>query len=78
MMLLMAECTMKKQIGVLSEVLVKLAYFIFPNDFMILDCKVDFEVVIILERSFLATSRALDYMDMGKMKFRLNDKQVNF
>ena len=44
--------------------LVKVVLFIFPGDFVILDCEVDFEVPIILERSFLATGRAL--VDMGK------------
>ena len=49
--------------------LVKVELFIFPRDFVILDCEVDFEVPIILERPFLATGRALVDMEKGQMKF---------
>ena len=44
--------------------LVKVESFIFPADFIILDCEVDFEVPIIFGRSFLASGRAL--VDMEK------------
>ena len=60
------------------DVLVKLESFIFPADFVILDCEVDFEVPFILGRPFLATGRALDVMEKGKMKFRLNNEEVTF
>ena len=56
--------------------LVKVESFIFPTDFVILDCEVDFEVSIILERTFLAMGRAL--VDMEKMKFRLNNEEATF
>ncbi|XP_049394506.1 uncharacterized protein LOC125858735 [Solanum stenotomum] len=59
MRLLMADRTVKKPIGVLQDVPVKVGPFIFPADFVILDCKVDFKVPIILRRPFLATGRAL-------------------
>ena len=39
--------------------------FIFLGNFVILDCEIDFEVPIILERSFLATGRDLIDMDKG-------------
>ncbi|KAK4709751.1 hypothetical protein R3W88_004264 [Solanum pinnatisectum] len=48
MRLLMADRTVKKPIIVLQDVLVKVESFIFPADFVILDCEVDFEVPIIL------------------------------
>ena len=59
MRLLMADQTVKRPIGILHDVLVKVESFIFPGDFVILDCEVDFEVPIILGRPFLATGRAL-------------------
>ena len=59
MRLLMADRTMKIPIGILHDVLVKVESFIFLEDFVILDCEVDFEVPIILGRPFLATGRAL-------------------
>ena len=52
--------------------------FIFPADFVILDCEVDFEVPIILGRPFLATGRALVDMEKGQMKFRLNNEEATF
>ena len=58
MWLLMTERTVKRPIGILQDVLVKVESFIFPFDFVILDCEVGFEVPIILLRSFLATGRA--------------------
>ena len=63
MQLLMADRTVKRPIGILHDVLVKVESFIFLADFVILDCEVDFEVPIILGRPFLATGRALVYME---------------
>ena len=40
----MADQTVKRPIGILHDVLVKVESFIFPADFVILDCEVDFEV----------------------------------
>ena len=58
--------------------LVKVESFIFPADFVILDCEVEFEVPIILGRPFLATGRALVDMEKGQMKFWLNSVEVTF
>ena len=77
MRLLMAYRIVKWPIRILYDVLVKVESFIFPADFLILDCEVDFEVPIILG-PFLATGRALVDMEKGKMKFRLNNKEVTF
>ena len=63
--LLMADRTMKRPIGILHDVLVKVEAFIFPTDFVILDSEVDFEVPIILGRPFLATGRELVDMEKG-------------
>ena len=46
---------MKRPIGILHDVLVKVESFIFPANFVILDCEVDFEVPIILGGPFLDT-----------------------
>ena len=78
MQLMMADRTVKRPIGILHNVLVKVESFIFPADFVILDCEVDFEVPIILGRPFLATGRALVDMEKGQMKFRLKSEEVTF
>ena len=62
MLLLMADRTIKRPIGTLHDVLVKVESFIFPADFFIHDFEVDFEVPIILGRPFLAMGRA--FVDM--------------
>ncbi|XP_070006017.1 uncharacterized protein [Nicotiana sylvestris] len=47
-------------------------------DFVILDCKVDEEIPIILGRPFLATGRALIDCETGELKLRLNDEEITF
>ena len=42
-----------RPIRILNDMLVKVESFIFPADFVIFDCEVDFEFPIILGRSFL-------------------------
>ncbi|KAK4706928.1 hypothetical protein R3W88_033512 [Solanum pinnatisectum] len=78
MRLLEADRTVKKPIGVLQDVLVKVESFIFLVDFVILDCDVDFEVPIILGRPFLAIGCTLVDMEKGQMKFRLNNEEAPF
>ena len=58
--------------------LVKVESLIFPADFVIRDCEVDFEVLIILGRTFLATGRALVDMEKGQMNFWLNNEEATF
>ncbi|XP_047253674.1 uncharacterized protein LOC107844380 [Capsicum annuum] len=76
--LLMANHLIKNLVGMLYDVLVKFDQFIFSADFMILDSEVDHEIPIILGRTFLATRRALVYVEYGEMKFWVNDEEVSF
>ena len=69
MRLVMVDRTVKRPIRIFHDVLVKVESLIFLADFVIVDCEVDFEVPIILGRPFLATGRALVYMEKGQMKF---------
>ncbi|XP_070017784.1 uncharacterized protein [Nicotiana sylvestris] len=52
--------------------------FVFPAYFVILDCKIDKEIPILLGRSFLATGRALIDCETGELKMRLNDEEITF
>ena len=65
MRLLMADQTVRRPIGILHDVLVKVDLFIFLTDFVILDCEVAFEVPIILGRPFLSMDK-----DLGDMENR--------
>uniref|UniRef100_M1D9Z2 Integrase core domain containing protein n=1 Tax=Solanum tuberosum TaxID=4113 RepID=M1D9Z2_SOLTU len=64
--------------GVLYDILVKLDKFIFFDDFVVLDCEIDVKSLIILDKPFLATKRALVDDESGELKFRVNNKEVNF
>ncbi|XP_070010283.1 uncharacterized protein [Nicotiana sylvestris] len=58
----LADRMVKRPSGILDDVLIQVGKFVFPANFVILDCKVDEEIPIILGRPFLATGRALiDY-----------------
>lgn len=74
----MIDILVKKPIGNLYDVLVKIAIFIFPEDFVILDFEVEFEVEIIFGRPFLVTRRVLIDLEYNELKFRLNDEEVIF
>ncbi|XP_059295503.1 uncharacterized protein LOC132048834 [Lycium ferocissimum] len=64
MRLQMADRSIKRPVGVVDDVLVRVGDFLLPADFVILDCVVDHDIPIILGRPFLATERAL--MDSEK------------
>ncbi|XP_047257466.1 uncharacterized protein LOC124889561 [Capsicum annuum] len=78
MRLLMADRSIKNPVGVLYDVLVKVDRFIFPANFIILDCEIDHEVPIILGIPFLATGRALVDVKCGEIKFWVNNEEVSF
>ncbi|XP_070041459.1 uncharacterized protein [Nicotiana tomentosiformis] len=78
MLLQLAERTVKRPSGILDDVLVQVGRFVFPADFVILDCRVDEEIPIILGRPFLATGRALINCETRELKMRLNDEEITF
>lgn len=69
--LLMEDRMVKNSVGISFYVLVKVDNFIFLDDFVLLDCEVDFVMAIIFGRSFLAMSRALLDMEKEDLYFRL-------
>jgi hypothetical protein len=78
MKLVMADRSVKRPVGILCDVLVKVSSFIFPADFVILDCEADSEVPIILGRPFLATGSVLIDLRANELSFRINDEVVRF
>lgn len=78
MRLVMVDRSVKWPVGILYDVLVKVSNFIFHTDFIILDCKVDFEVSIILGLPFLATGCVLIDLRANELLFRVNDKVAWF
>ncbi|XP_070015509.1 uncharacterized protein [Nicotiana sylvestris] len=65
MLLQLADHTVKRSTGILDDVLVQVEKFVFPADFVILDCQIDEEMPIILGRPFFATGRALINCETG-------------
>ncbi|XP_070046334.1 uncharacterized protein [Nicotiana tomentosiformis] len=65
MRLQMADRKMKRPLGIIDDVLVRVDKFILPADFVILDCEVDYEVPIIMGRPFLATGKTLVDVEAG-------------
>ncbi|XP_070026158.1 uncharacterized protein [Nicotiana sylvestris] len=57
---------------------IRVGKFVFPADCVILDCKVDEEIPIILGRMFLVTMRDLIDFETGELKMRLNDEEITF
>lgn len=78
MRLVMADRLVKWPIGVLFDVLMKMASFIFPANFMILYCEVDFEFPIILGTPFLITGSVLIDLRANELLFSLNDEIIRF
>ncbi|XP_070021830.1 uncharacterized protein [Nicotiana sylvestris] len=78
MRLQMADRSIKRPVGIVDDVLVKVGKFHLPTDFVILDCAVDKEISIILGRPFLATGRALMDSERNEIKFWVNDEEVTF
>nr|XP_016463187.1 PREDICTED: uncharacterized protein LOC107786255 [Nicotiana tabacum] len=78
MRLQMADHSIKRPVGIIDDVLVKVGNFLLPTDFVIRDCAVDNEMPIILGRPFLSTGRALMDLKRNEIKFQVNDEEVTF
>nr|XP_009594056.1 uncharacterized protein LOC104090621 [Nicotiana tomentosiformis] len=65
MLLQLGDHIVKRPTGILDDVLDQVGKFVFPADFVIIDCQVDEEIPIILGRLFLATGRALIDCETG-------------
>ncbi|XP_070013068.1 uncharacterized protein [Nicotiana sylvestris] len=74
----MADRTMNRPLGIIDDVFIRVDKFILPTDFVILDCKVNYKVQIILGRPFLATRKTLVYVKVGELTFQVGDEKVVF
>ncbi|GAU31161.1 hypothetical protein TSUD_315860 [Trifolium subterraneum] len=78
MQLSLADRSITHPYGILQNVLVRCAEFVFPADFVILDMEEDAEVPLLLGRPFLATGRTLIDVEKGELMFRLENEQICF
>ncbi|KAK5819332.1 hypothetical protein PVK06_024318 [Gossypium arboreum] len=74
----LADRFVKYPRGIIEDVLVKVAKFIFLADFVVLDMDEDVEVPLILGHPFLATARAIIDVGDGKLVLRVGDEEIIF
>ncbi|XP_061374789.1 uncharacterized protein LOC133317012 [Gastrolobium bilobum] len=73
----LADRSIKRQEGVVEDVLIKVDKFIFPVDFVILDMEEeDIESPLLLGRPFLETSRSLIDVEQRNLMLRVNKETV--
>ncbi|KAK8512267.1 hypothetical protein V6N12_031990 [Hibiscus sabdariffa] len=75
-MLQLADHSFVQPEGKIEDILVRIDKFIFPVDFLILDCEADENAPIILGRPFLSTSRATIDFDKDEIVFKVDNEQV--
>ncbi|KAK8563270.1 hypothetical protein V6N12_035420 [Hibiscus sabdariffa] len=75
-MLQLADRSYVQPEGKIEDILVRVDKFIFPADFLILDCEADEHAPIILGRPFLVTSRVLLDFEKGELILRVEEQSV--
>ncbi|KAK8559088.1 hypothetical protein V6N12_042373 [Hibiscus sabdariffa] len=75
-MLRLADRSYVQPEGKIEDILVRVDKFIFPADFLILDCEANEHAPIILRRQSLATGRVLIDFDNGELILQVNNQQV--
>ncbi|XP_075111700.1 uncharacterized protein LOC142181916 [Nicotiana tabacum] len=78
MILQIVDRSIKRPVGIVDDVLVKLGKFHLPANFVILDCAVDKKIPINLGRPLISTGRALMDSERNEIKFCVNDEEVTF
>nr|GFC53677.1 reverse transcriptase domain-containing protein [Tanacetum cinerariifolium] len=78
MTLKLADHSISRSVGVAEDVLVKVGTFHFPADFIVVDFDAHPRVLLILERSFLKTERALIYVYTGELTIRVGKEAVTY
>ncbi|XP_060200265.1 uncharacterized protein LOC132628504 [Lycium barbarum] len=69
MLLQMVDRSIKKTVGVVDNVLVRVGEFFLPADFFILDFTIYKDIPIILGRHFLATGKTLMDFEKNEIQF---------
>ncbi|XP_025679160.1 uncharacterized protein [Arachis hypogaea] len=64
--------------NLVENLLVKVGEFIFAADFVVVDIEEDVNASIILERPFLATSRAIIDVQKGELVLRVHEEKIVF
>ncbi|KAL4383815.1 hypothetical protein GQ457_15G016790 [Hibiscus cannabinus] len=76
LMLQLAERSYVQPEGKIEDILIRVDKFIFPADFLVLDCEADENAPIIRGRPFLATGRVMIDFEKGELALRVDEQQV--
>ncbi|XP_074288251.1 uncharacterized protein LOC141613417 [Silene latifolia] len=74
----MADRTVKRPLGVLEDVPVKIGKFFILVDFIVLDMAEDTQIPIILDRPLLHTTGAIIDVKQGRLTLEVGDDKVTF
>ncbi|XP_050207484.1 uncharacterized protein LOC126656903 [Mercurialis annua] len=74
----LADRSVKRPLGIVEDLLVKVGKIYLPADFLVLDMNDDVDLSIILGRPFLATGRVLIDVQSGKLTFRAGEDIEEF
>nr|GEU95654.1 reverse transcriptase domain-containing protein [Tanacetum cinerariifolium] len=78
MTLELADRSISRPVGVAEDVYVKVCSFHFLADFVVVDFDADPRVLLILERSFIKTGRALIDVFKGELTLRVGKEAITF
>ncbi|GJR24740.1 reverse transcriptase domain-containing protein [Tanacetum coccineum] len=78
MTLELADRSITEPIGIAKDVCFMVGKFQFPGDFVVVNFEPDPRVPLILERSFLKTSRALIDVYEGEITLRVGKEAITF
>ncbi|XP_016546280.1 uncharacterized protein LOC107846385 [Capsicum annuum] len=78
MQLLIEDQSIIRPVVILFDVLMNVDKFILLADFVVLDSEMDQELPITLGHPFLAIVRAIVDLELGEMKFRVQEDMVSF
>ncbi|XP_074283117.1 DNA damage-inducible protein 1-like [Silene latifolia] len=78
MTLQLADRSVKRPLGVLEDIPVKVGKYLIPADFVVLDIPKDSHTPIILGRPLLATGGVIIDMRNGRLTFRIESDKVEF
>jgi len=63
---------------IIEDIPIKVGKIYIPTDFVVVDIKEDYEIPILLGRSFLTTTGAVIKVKYGKIVFHVGDEKVEF
>ena len=72
------DTSKSKSYGVVEDVLVKVCQFTFLVDFFIMDIEEDSDILLILGRPFMLTTKCVFDMVNGNLEMSVDDQKVTF